>query len=278
MDQSIEVRQKELESGLARELATVVSALLGSNAAAVLGHELPVGGWTVNCAISGALSGRITLAIGEDDASSLARRLMGMDEPPASDAVVDTLGEVVSQAVGSLSQQPAAAGTKIRIEGAATLGGPRPDAPPAVFVLEMEDGSSLRVATWIAIEALESEEPILSASVASMPLSAVVSAVAPPSRAASAEPQPGLENLEVILDIDLPLTVRFGRAEMTLAALTQISPGSVIDLDRPPDEPVDVLIDDRVIARGEVVVVAGNYGVRVTEVISAVDRIKSLGA
>jgi len=51
----------------------------------------------------------------------------------------------------------------------------------------------------------------------------------------------------------------------------------VIDLDRSPDEPVEVLINDKVVARGEVVVVAGNYGVRVTEVVSAADRIRTLG-
>ena len=62
---------------------------------------------------------------------------------------------------------------------------------------------------------------------------------------------PGLENLEIILDIELPLTVRFGRTEMTLQALTQVGPGSVIDLDRSPDEPVEVLINEKVIARGE---------------------------
>jgi flagellar motor switch protein FliN/FliY len=51
----------------------------------------------------------------------------------------------------------------------------------------------------------------------------------------------------------------------------------VIDLDRSPDEPVEVLINDKVIARGEVVVVAGNYGVRILDVLSQTDRIRTLG-
>jgi len=65
---------------------------------------------------------------------------------------------------------------------------------------------------------------------------------------------------------------------MALQALTRLGPGSIIDLERSPDDPVDVLISGKVVARGEVVVVAGNYGVRITEVISPADRIRSLGA
>jgi flagellar motor switch protein FliN len=84
-------------------------------------------------------------------------------------------------------------------------------------------------------------------------------------------------NLEVILDIDLPLAVRFGGTEMTIDALSRLGPGALIDLGRSPDEPVDVLVNGRMVARGEVVVVGGNYGVRVTEVVSAADRLRSMG-
>ena len=63
---------------------------------------------------------------------------------------------------------------------------------------------------------------------------------------------------------------------MTLQALTKLGPGTTLDLERSPDDPVDVMVNNTVIARGEVVVVAGNYGVRVTEVVSASDRIRSM--
>src|SRR5438270_694494 len=68
----------------------------------------------------------------------------------------------------------------------------------------------------------------------------------------------GVENLEMILDIELTMSVRFGRTEMALGALTRLGPGSVIDLGRSPDEPVEVLVSGRVVARGDVVVVGGN--------------------
>lgn len=84
--------------------------------------------------------------------------------------------------------------------------------------------------------------------------------------------------LDVILDIDLPLVVRFGRTELPLRTLTTLGPGSMIDLGRSPDEPVEVLISNRVVARGDVVIVGGNYGVRVRDVVSPAERARTLEA
>jgi flagellar motor switch protein FliN/FliY len=72
----------------------------------------------------------------------------------------------------------------------------------------------------------------------------------------------------VILGIDLPVIVRFGRTELPIRTLCKLGPGSVIELGRSPDDPVEVLVGDRVVARGEVVIVGGNYGVRILEVIT----------
>jgi len=85
-------------------------------------------------------------------------------------------------------------------------------------------------------------------------------------------------NLDVILDIELPLAVRFGQTEMTLQALSRLGPGSVIELDRAIGDPVDVLVNGKMFARGEVVVAAGNYGVRITDVPSAADRLQMIGS
>jgi len=82
--------------------------------------------------------------------------------------------------------------------------------------------------------------------------------------------------IEVILDIDLPVVVRFGRTELPLRTLTRLGPGSVIDLGRSPDDPVEVMVSDREIARGEVVVVGGNYGIRILDVVSPSERMRSM--
>jgi flagellar motor switch protein FliN/FliY len=82
--------------------------------------------------------------------------------------------------------------------------------------------------------------------------------------------------IDVILDIDLPVVVRFGHTELPLRTLTRLGPGAVIELGRSPDDPVEVMISDRVIARGEVVVVGGNYGIRIIDVVSASERMRSM--
>lgn len=279
MSGSLVERQQELITGLAGELAGVVAALLGSNAAAVASAGPLTPGWRVTCGLSGAITGSITLAVSEIDATALARRLMGMDEDPPADAVIDALGEVVGQAAGGLGQQPVAGGAMIRVEGAAQRGASLPADDPAVFDVAMEDGTSLRFGCWARLEAGQSAGVDLQVRGQGAASSAPAGAAGTPARLpAPAIQPPAFDNLDVILDVELPLTVRFGKTEMTLQALTQIGPGSVIDLDRSPDEPVEVMINEKVIARGEVVVVSGNYGVRVTEVMSAVERIRTLGA
>jgi flagellar motor switch protein FliN/FliY len=92
----------------------------------------------------------------------------------------------------------------------------------------------------------------------------------------STTPPPRVDpRLDAVLDVDLPLVVRFGRAVMPLRALADLGPGAVIDMGRSPEEPVELLVGDRVIARGEVVIVGGNYGVRISEL--AGDRPASAG-
>lgn len=84
------------------------------------------------------------------------------------------------------------------------------------------------------------------------------------------------ERLDVLLDIDLPLVVRFGCTDMPLKALAGLGPGSIIDLGRAPDDPVELLVGNRVLAHGEVVVVSGSYGIRIVDVVSQRERLQGL--
>jgi flagellar motor switch protein FliN/FliY len=79
--------------------------------------------------------------------------------------------------------------------------------------------------------------------------------------------------LDVLLDIELPVTLRFGRTQMLLGDVMALGTGSVIEFDRGVDQPVDVLVNGRVVARGEAVMVQGNYGVRVSEIVSRRERL-----
>ncbi len=91
--------------------------------------------------------------------------------------------------------------------------------------------------------------------------------------ASAAPPVPRAEDgglkLDLLMDVELPVTLRFGSRTLLLREVLDLNPGAVIELDRQVQEPVDVLLDGRLLARGEVVVMNGNYGLRVTEVAPA---------
>ena len=107
------------------------------------------------------------------------------------------------------------------------------------------------------------------------------SAEAQPQMAPTAEPSVSSqldERLEMVMDMELPIYVRFGETQMRIKDVLQLGPGSIIELNKPVDSPVELVINDKmVIAKGEVVVVDSNFAVRITEVKSKSDRIKGLG-
>ena len=87
----------------------------------------------------------------------------------------------------------------------------------------------------------------------------------------------GLESkMDLLCDIDLDATLRFGTREMSLHEVLELGPGSVLELDRHVSEPVDLVVGDRIVARGEVVVVSGNFALRVTEVATPQLRLESI--
>lgn len=82
--------------------------------------------------------------------------------------------------------------------------------------------------------------------------------------------------LETILDIPVSLSVRIGKTSVNIRNLLQLNQGSVVELDRLAGEPLDVLVNNTLVAHGEIVVVNEKYGIRLTDVISAHDRVKNL--
>lgn len=76
----------------------------------------------------------------------------------------------------------------------------------------------------------------------------------------------GNDTLGLLMEMEMPLLVRFGSTRMLLADILALGRGSVVEFRRGPDEPVDLLVNGRVVARATVIVVHGNYGVRITEI------------
>jgi flagellar motor switch protein FliN/FliY len=85
-----------------------------------------------------------------------------------------------------------------------------------------------------------------------------------------------VQNLDFILDIPLKVSVELGRANVVIKDLLQLGQGSVLELDKLAGEPLEVLVNGKLVARGEVVVVNEKFGIRLTDIISPLERIETL--
>jgi flagellar motor switch protein FliN/FliY len=100
----------------------------------------------------------------------------------------------------------------------------------------------------------------------------------PPAPAAQDLPAEGNwpRTMHLLLDVELPVSISFGKAELPMRDVLKLTTGSIVELNRALNEPVEVLVNQCLIARGEVVVVDGNYGVRIQQIVSPQDRLRSI--
>ncbi|PKA14304.1 flagellar motor switch protein FliN, partial [Leptospira haakeii] len=91
---------------------------------------------------------------------------------------------------------------------------------------------------------------------------------------ATASGAQGTPNLNLLMDVQMSVTVELGRTKMYIKDILGLGEGSIIELDKLAGEPVDLLVNGKLIAKGEVVVIDENFGVRVTDIVSPADRIK----
>ncbi|GAB4387967.1 MAG: hypothetical protein Kow0025_04540 [Thermodesulfovibrionales bacterium] len=89
-------------------------------------------------------------------------------------------------------------------------------------------------------------------------------------------PEGGVRDLDFLLDIPLVVTVELGRTRMLINDLLQLGQGSVIELDKLAGEPMEILVNDKLVARGEVVVINEKFGIRLTDIMSPTERLKQL--
>ncbi len=94
----------------------------------------------------------------------------------------------------------------------------------------------------------------------------------PPAESSGNTPK----NLDLLLDIDIPISVRMGSAKLFLKDILGLGPGNIVELEQNADDPIELAINDKVIARGEVVIVDGYFGFRIKEIVSKAERIRKL--
>jgi len=252
----------ELSAALAGELAGVLGALLDTPVVTTPTEERPAGRhWKATIKSDTPAHGTAVLCIDEVGAAALTALIMGLAEAPPEASTQDTLQEALTQALSSTSFKDVTHGVLLR-----------------VVRLEPTDekpGAAMAACTF---EAAGLAAPVMVSFGGALDLSAAEAAAVHSVREGAAALESAADRIDVILDIDLPLIVRFGRTELPLKTLARMGPGSLIDLGRSADDPVDVLVSNRVVARGEVVIVGGNYGVRILDVVSPKERIRSMEA
>lgn len=243
----------ELTRALVTELGTAIGSASGRQIAVIEAADVGGPGWSTPLTVTGPLDGVLTAWIDADGLNAIAARVTGLDEPSEPSVATDMQRELWRQVAASITTVPALAGVTI-VVGTPTTG----ELPPGGAALALKDG-----ATTVA-----------TVSVAGTLTVAAISPASVSARQSIPTAFPG--NLAALLEVDLPLVVRFARTEMSLGALAQLGPGSMVDMGRSPDAPVQLMVGAHVIAEGEVVVVAGNYGVRITSLVSPADRLKAI--
>ncbi len=197
----------------------------------------------------------------------------GIEITDPSDAR-NTYLEILSQACSGLAQ---AIGRRVAAEvvceGGAERDGPRADAP--AFEIELAIGGVRIPALSLRIHPALSEfsRNEVARTVAGPAETPEVAPAARTERTASDRPP---RTLDLLMEVDLPVSVSFGRAQLPLKDVLKLSVGSIVELNRTLTEPVEVIVNNCVVARGEVVVVEGNYGVRIHEIISREKRLRTL--
>jgi flagellar motor switch protein FliN/FliY len=278
---------QEQASALIQHFAEATSSVLSQIAGATLEAQ-PVSlesatdsATLIRIDITGALAGLCEIALSSAMTAQFAALLTG-ETPEAAEITNDTREastELIQQICGNAADRLRRAFGPLELK-------PHPG--------ERDAGSGTRQLFRVTREndVLEFEfhvvrlaveqKPVVTVQTAAHPVvpSAAQPGVITPQPAANPpapEPPPsGNRNLDLLLDVELAVSLRFGTRQMVLKDIMELCSGSVVELDRGVQEPVDLLIDGRVIAQGEVVIVEGNYGLRILKVAAQAEKIGCL--
>lgn len=249
-------------------------------------------------AYTGSISGNVYYFIGESEALTIASLMMGQKEEALNDMVAQVLKEAFSQMVGSSDSALTS-----------RFGGNFSNSPVETSVLE--DASTVNIAGSLAIVngtvsidgefenapyVFAMELPLLQALIGNSKSAGNNPGNSGNGNSNSQEFEPsnqlgiqhaefnslmpaadiqGTGNIGLLMDVTMNMTVELGRATMTIRDILGLGEGSIIELQKLAGEPVDLLVNGKLIAKGEVVVIDENFGVRVTDIINPMDRLRN---
>jgi flagellar motor switch protein FliN/FliY len=208
-----------------------------------------------------------------------ALSIAGIDDAETED-IRQTYEEILGQAVSSEAQT---IGGRVGEEVNAEMGRHASEPPPhPCAILQIlypgDDPLPVLIAFHpdIAAALAQDAAPAAEATSAAATSSDTAVGVAEPPPAPVGEADMSPKTAELLLDVELPVSVSFGRAHLLLKDVLKLSSGSIVELNRAINDPVEIIVNNCVIARGEVVVVEGNYGVRIDQIISRRERLRTL--
>ena len=192
----------------------------------------------------------------------------GVEEPSPEDSE-GTVDEILGMCISGIARSLSASLTfEVTSVAAGDSAPPDPTAHTFRFILGEREFAPVAVVFSQLAQALED-----SRAVASAPDTALA---ASQSEDPPAPSQSYSGTMDLLLEVELPVSVSFGRAHLPLKDVIKLTTGSIVELNRSLTEPVEVIVNNCVIARGEVVVIEGNYGVRIHEIISRRERLRTL--
>jgi len=295
------------ESTLSELLGQATSITIGNieeTDAAMLGSALPGNNLVAPVELSGGM-GMAVLVISEAQAAIMADLMIGQDgsNPPEAledlhlSAVTELTGQFVDAVVSNVSSQIAA--TVLTTPGEVTVTDltsgiiPGLDGDVVMMSADMQIGSFAPGAMGIifsgniaeaikkgAQDAASDDGFVGGVTAGGSDTPATSTAKAQNVVASELASEKGGsvydESLDIVLDVPLNLTVELGRTEKLVREVLDLTPGSVVELDKLAGEPVDILVNGKYIAKGEVVVIDENFGIRITDIIRPADRIPKI--
>jgi flagellar motor switch protein FliN/FliY len=196
------------------------------------------------------------------------------------DSIRRTYEEVVQQTTSALAR---VLGSKFELDVTCGEGHEDPAGPPVAGIsIDFQFASERPAQVLIAVhpslveEIGRIEQPAEMERTAAAPQRGFLDSATPGLTAPAYVESGPPKTIDLILDVELPVSVSFGRAYLPLKEVLRLTSGAIVELNRPVADPVEVIVNNCVIARGEVVVIDGNYGVRINQIISRHDRLRTL--
>ncbi len=261
----------------AERLGPAISAMTGERSSARTAPDLPspTAGQGCICAAMEfdlAPGSRISVVVAQSAWDAVGRSVLsaaGIDDAQREE-LESTFIEVLQQSLAPLAQAlSAVAGREVSAAALRRLADPEPLSDWVGVLVDLK-GAGIGEAWISASEEMQNALELKGEQPEANPHRAEAAAQA------ASTPGRNSKTLDLLLEVELPVGVSFGRTQMRLKDAIKLSTGSIVELNRTITEPVEIIVNNCVIARGEVVVVEGNYGVRIKEIVSREERLRTL--